>query len=278
MGKKNRLQLKGINMTDQTNDKSQDTGEDKINDAPAPSFPATDPVEVDEEKSPVKGEDTVATPAVIVNQAPQVIDLGTVATAVTPVATPVEAPVSAPAPVAVEPVAKVVAAEVTDLAVSVSDTSDLAKLLNKINAEGTTAQKALVTALQKYMEDMQPGKPMTSVQGSSYQARLWEIFRGVIENPAPDEFRRQMFIIRAFFKRFAKEKTALNDHYIHRFAEAWTRNPDHLRALQRLINIFNLTADPLTTKENLKHVDLRRSLEVYFTEATRQRVIAYFQQ
>lgn len=204
-------------------------------------------------------------------EAPQVIDQGTAAE-------PATAQVAVAAEAPVQTAAKPTEAAVTDVGVSVTDDSDLGKLLNKIHNEGTQQQKSLVHALKKYMEDMQPGKPMTAIQGSQHQMRLWETLRGVVENPNPEEFRRQMFIVRAFFKRHANDKTALNDHYIHRFADAWPRNPQQLSAMQRMVNIFQLTADPLTTAENLKHVDLARSLSTHFTEGIRQRVISYYQQ
>ncbi len=187
--------------------------------------------------------------------------------------------VKEPAPVVetVQVAAKPTEAEVADIGTSVTDTSDLGKLLNKIDIEGTQQQKTLVFNLNKYMDDMLPGKPMPAQQGAQNQMRLWDILRGIVENPDPVEFRRQMFIARAFFKRYAKEKTALNDRYIHRFADAWTRSNQHLTAMQRLINILVLTADPLTTADNLKQVDLARSMEVYFSEATRQRLMSYYQ-
>lgn len=208
-------------------------------------------------------------------QAPNVIDQGT---QITESKIDVVAAATAAKEIPVQTAAKPTDAAVADVGVSVSDDSDLAKLLNQLQESGTVQQKTLVNNLKKYMEDMQPGKPTAPAQGAMHQMRLWEILRSVVENPDPAEFRKQMFIVRAFFKRYANEKTAFNDHYINRFAESWTRSAQQLAALQRLVNVFRLTADPLTTAEKLKHVDLARSLTHHFSEQHRQRVLAYFQQ
>lgn len=154
--------------------------------------------------------------------------------------------------------------------------TDFAKLLERINTAGTPPQKALVRKLQEYMTAMAPGTPMNAQNGSKWQQNLWILIKGVIDNTDNLEFRKQWFILLSFFNEYGGNRQVFSGRYVFRFADQWTRSPDDLAAMQRLINVMHLTAKVEDRAQGLKQVDLDRSLATGFTPIARQNLISFY--
>lgn len=173
-----------------------------------------------------------------------------------------------PPTVAKAPVAAVAKTEVAE------EPTEFAKFMAKIEATGTPAQKALVGNLSQYLNNMKKGRPMTPVTGAAQNHLLWLALFQVVEKAVAEEFRTQWNIVLAWFEEHKND--AFGPRHVFRFAEAWTRDPDHLAAMQRLINLIHLTSNRAEREDNLKRVDLGRTLAHPFSEEGRSRVMGFY--
>jgi len=173
-----------------------------------------------------------------------------------------------PPTVAKAPVAAVAKTEVAE------EPTEFAKFMAKIEATGTPAQKALVGNLAQYLNNMKKGRPMTPVTGAAQNHFLWNTLFQVVEKAVAEDFRTQWNIVLAWFEEHKND--AFGPRHVFRFAEAWTRDPDHLAAMQRLINLIHLTSNRAEREDNLKRVDLGRTLAHPFSEEGRSRVMGFY--
>lgn len=167
-------------------------------------------------------------------------------------------------------------ADVTEQVAEVAPLSNFQKLMQRVATEGTVQQKSLVSFFQNYITELAPRKPQNPTKAINSQYALWETLKGVVTNPDNEEFRRQWFIVLAFFEEH--KNGALGGAYVFRFADNWSRDKDGLNHNHRLINIIHCISNFENRKEGLKEVDLDRSLAGMFTEATRNRFINQLQQ
>jgi hypothetical protein len=204
-----------------------------------------------------------------VSQAPRVEDKGIQDTTAAAVATPV-----APAPTPAVPEVKTTVATTTATAAEAPAPTDFDRLMIKVRETGTGPQRKLVNDLNSYVENMKKGKPITPANGAMQQYALWATLRTVVENHHGDEFRSLWHIVLSFFHYY--RDNVFSDRLVFRFADHWQRDKDQLKALQRLLDLIKITADPATRDENKKRVDMARSLEVGFSEEARSRVLQYY--
>lgn len=146
--------------------------------------------------------------------------------------------------------------------------------LNDIKENGTITQKNLIAALDKYLEDLKPRKPVANNKGADTQYLFWKTLWSVIEHSGQDEFKSLWTIVLAYFDKFKND--AFNERYVYRFAEYWNANVDELTAFQRLLNLIHLTADPKQRSLGLKQVNVDKSLELMFSEQGRQKVLSFY--
>jgi hypothetical protein len=208
----------------------------------------------------------------LLNKNAKVIDQGTQDSSSTKAP---EAPLEAPKPD--EAALAAAAAGTTEVSTSAREAlSIFDQLLERTRVAGTPQQKNLVRQLQQYMEEVAPGKPVTRADGAKWQQTLWVALKGVVDNSDNLEFRKQWFIVLSFFNENGGKKQVFNGRYVFRFAEMWSRSPDELDAMQRLINIIHLTANPEERNQGLKQVDLDRSLATGFSPMARQNLISFY--
>lgn len=204
----------------------------------------------------VNAEETVEVAAVVEVSEPEVV-----ATAEVKVETPKVEPVAENKPV----VEKKQPVEV----------SDFNSLIQGVKDNGTTKQKILISAIEKYMVDMQPGKPVGGDAGARFQYMFWKTLSEVIEQSNQEEFKKSWNIILAYFNQF---KTGVfHDKYVFRFAEFWAWNEGELNAFQRILNLIKLTCNPAERQVGLKQVSLERSLAEGFSDDGRQRILTFYQ-
>lgn len=177
---------------------------------------------------------------------------------------PVEEVITAVEPVSQEPIVE----QCQDVILTEFD-----KLLASCR-EGTVAQQNLVAAIERYMDNMKPGKPIAPENGARQQFSLFKIIQGVVNNTSQEEFKKLWAVILAFFNEY--KEGVFSDRYIFRFAEYWHHDPKDLAAFQRIINLIKITADPETRSVGLKQVDLTRTLEEGFSEEGRQKVVGFY--
>ena len=146
--------------------------------------------------------------------------------------------------------------------------------LDDIKVNGTVLQKNLIAALDKYLEDLKPRKPVTVDKGANIQYLFWKTLHSVIENSSQEEFKSLWTIVLAYFNLFKDD--AFHERYVYRFAEYWAANEDELSAFQRLLNLIKLTADPKERALGLKQVNVEKSLELIFSEQGRQKLLNFY--
>lgn len=152
--------------------------------------------------------------------------------------------------------------------------STIQEYLDNVKANGTVLQKNLIAALDKYLEDLKPRKPVTVDKGANIQYLFWKTLQSAIENSSQEEFKSLWTIVLAYFNLFKDE--AFHERYVYRFAEYWTASEDELSAFQRLLNLIKLTADPKERALGLKQVNVEKSLELIFSEQGRQKLLNFY--
>lgn len=146
--------------------------------------------------------------------------------------------------------------------------------LDDVKVNGTVLQKNLIAALDKYLEDLKPRKPVTVDKGANLQYLFWKTLHSTIEYSTQEEFKSLWTIVLAYFNLFKDD--AFHERYVYRFAEYWAANEDELSAFQRLLNLIKLTADPKERALGLKQVNVEKSLELIFSEQGRQKLLNFY--
>jgi len=152
--------------------------------------------------------------------------------------------------------------------------TDIQVLLDKIKAEGTPTEQALLKGLDAYVNVMAPGKAVDSKTGALQQHTLWQNLRFVVQSSPDGEFSRLWNLVLAF--AHLHKDGAFHERYIMRFSEDWHYDLDDLTAFQRLINLIKLTADSAKREQTLKQVDINRTLDKGFNDRGRTRLISFY--
>lgn len=147
-------------------------------------------------------------------------------------------------------------------------------MVQKIKDSGTTIEKSLLVSLETYVSDMAPRKPVDIKTGARHQYSLWRVIRTALETVPAEDFKKCWNLILAFFKEY--EDASFHDRYVFRFADQWVQSDKELLAFQSILNMIKLTADPATRAANLKKVDMKRTLEIVFSDVARQRVQSFY--
>ncbi len=169
------------------------------------------------------------------------------------------------APVAVEPVADVVA----DSAYS----ENLSRLLDLCKQSGNVAVNNYINELLEYAVKMAPSQTMTRELGAMNQAGLYNTVVNIIDHTGKD-FRIAFSTMLCIFNEY--KKAAFNGAYVLRFMEEISLSKNKRDAFIKLVNLFSMTADAKTRKDALKHIDLKRELVGGISEEGKMRIIAFY--
>lgn len=148
--------------------------------------------------------------------------------------------------------------------------------IENLKAKGSLSEKALIQAMESYIDQMRPGKPISENDGAHQQYSLWRMIHGLIHQVPPEEFPKHWNLLLSFFSQNQGEGQVFHDRYVFRFSEYWSRAEAELDGFQRILNLIKLTADPQTRKLGLKQVSLDRTLSAGFTEEGRQKLLSFY--
>lgn len=152
------------------------------------------------------------------------------------------------------------------------EASDFERMVAKLRIEGTPAQISLISALDNYIENMKPGRPIDGSAGVAFQYKLWNALHRVIEDSPTQEFNKLWNLVVAYFRQH--QKGVFNGQYVNRFSEFWVRSEDDLYSFQQLTNLLGIAA---TDRQNLtKLVSITKVVEKTFTEVGRGRLIGLY--
>lgn len=209
------------------------------------------------------------------SQAPAIEDKGVVDASVDPVKTPI-APMEIP--VTDKPVVQDTPVQAADPVVQetkAAEPSDFEALMAHVMANGSSGLKTLKHSLDNYVSIMGPRAEMKGDVGSAQQYNFWMAIRKAINQTDNQEFRKQWFLLIAYFKQH--KDTAFALHRVFRFSEYWNRSTDELKQFQRILNILYASANPEPNRSVDKEVNLDNSMAEGFSETARQNVIQYYQ-
>lgn len=204
-----------------------------------------------------------------------------------PAKAPVEKPAARPAPVDLppptskpaptpQPAPQRPAPTVTPTQPAAAPASSFSVQIENLKAKGSLSEKALIQALENYIEQMRPGKPVSENDGAHHQYTLWRVIHGLIHQIPPEEFPKHWNLLLSLFAQNQGEGQVFHDRYVFRFSEYWSRAEAELDGFQRVLNLIKLTADPQTRKLGLKQVSLDRTLSAGFTEDGRQKLLSFY--
>lgn len=159
-------------------------------------------------------------------------------------------------------------------AVQPSASTSLEDDIAAVKSSGSADAKALVAALESYQSHLRPGIPVDGDAGARYQYALWRTIRTLTHDAPASEFKPLWTLLLQFAEENKTDVFA--DRYIYRFSEFWTQSEDELKAFQRILNLIKLTSDPKSRPVALKQVNLNATLASAFSEAARQRLLAFY--
>lgn len=153
--------------------------------------------------------------------------------------------------------------------------------IEKFRQSGTEEQKRLVRALDSFVETTFPFekdgytlRKITDDAGVTAQHQLFQALYHVIERSPEEEFKKLWNIALAYFANY--KETVFNGKWVYRWAYAWSWGEEKLDLLQRLVNLMMLTCDPNTRRNELRKVDLVRTVEIVLSEEGKNRLIAFY--
>lgn len=206
----------------------------------------------------------VATPEVA-----ELIDAGTTESEVVVAETPVveESPV-VEAPVVEE------APKVVDIVVAKEELSEFEKQLATLLNKGDSKVIYVISTLKTYIKEMAPGVQMNFKDGAQRQYGLWKLVSLIAESYEAADFKTAWGILLGFFNEHAKG--VFGPRYAFRFSEDWSYNPDELEALQRILDLCMLTAQPSSRKSVLSQINFTKVLSKGFSESARNKIVSFY--
>lgn len=152
--------------------------------------------------------------------------------------------------------------------------TDFEQAINKLKADGTMSQKALVSSIEIYMAKLQPGKPTSALEGAAAQYSFWVVIRNLLTNAPAEEFRGLWSILLAYVNNF--KDGIFHERYVFRFSEDWSNSQSELVTFQRILNLLKVTADIKGRATALKQIDLTRTMEFFTSEESRKRILSFY--
>lgn len=130
----------------------------------------------------------------------------------------------------------------------------------------------LIRALDKYVDVMAPGKPMTPEQGILHQYNLWDILHRTVELAPLPLFPRMWNIAIAYVREYQNGAFAIS--HSNRFTEHWGRNLDHLASFLELLDVLQISATRPKLVTKLKSIE--KVISKTFTEVGRGRLTSFY--
>lgn len=186
---------------------------------------------------------------------------------------PSAGPVPVPGPVQPAPVAPAPAAPVVQETV-VSNATPFTARIDAIKESGTNQEKALVAALDAYVDFMKPGAPVAPERGVKQQYTLWKTILALAENAPKEQFNALWNILLAYFDNY--KDGVFHDRYLFRFIDQWIWSENDLKAMQNIFNLLQLTANPAKRKEGLARVQLEKTLATGINDEGRDRINLFY--
>lgn len=132
----------------------------------------------------------------------------------------------------------------------------------------------VISAVEHYVNIMEPGKPMTAEVGGQRQRSLYQALRIMIDNLQPAEFRPTVKAVQEIIAANST-KGAFKDTAAGRFSESMPLSTEVRTAFFSCVQLLTVTANPATRKSLMTQFDVHKALRGGFSEAGCQRLKEY---
>lgn len=160
------------------------------------------------------------------------------------------------------------------MAVDTSNQQSVVEPTNNAARAMSFSEQSVTDALERYAENMRPGKPTTDLEGSTQQTHLYRTLISILDRPGP-EFMPLWTLVLKF--AFDHKQDVFHPKYIYRFFSHLRMSTVEIRNFERLLNLISLTADPKSRALGLKQFDLKITLKYLAKPNIVQNVRAYYQ-
>jgi len=155
----------------------------------------------------------------------------------------------------------------------ISISKELSSLIERIAATKNVPAINAINDIKQYIVDMNPGRTMTTVDGSRNQVILFRAIRSIIEFTGSD-FQIAFATLLRFFDEY--KNGVFGERYVFRFMESVSLSPEERRAYERIVTLLKITSSAQGRKEALRQVNFQKILQYSFTEEGKQKVLGFF--
>ncbi len=137
----------------------------------------------------------------------------------------------------------------------------------------STSMALLQQELAEYIEAMRPGREVSANDGMLMQVKLNALIKSVLRQEG-EEFISQMKYLLAAFEEH--RGGVFGERYVFRFVDTVPLSRGDRTALERLVNLFMVTADAKSRQDALKHVDLAKVAETLQDGKMQERLFQFY--
>ena len=187
------------------------------------------------------------------------------------------APEVTPAPVKEEPKPEKVVVKPTQ-APKAAGKKDLTAMVAEAK-NGSSMLRMVAQNMEKYVDEMTPGKVLAPDMLNRYQSMLWSTIKRVVETDT--DFKACFDLIIEFFRNYTMvdgKRHVFHADYLFRGSEYSTMSHIQNKHFFGMLNTLSIASESKNKRQVTSMVDLNRVLShQVFSDAGRNRVINYFQ-
>lgn len=166
------------------------------------------------------------------------------------------------------------APEVNEAAPAADETSEEEPVADEpVQVLVSTSMALLQQELAEYVEAMRPGREVSANTGMLMQVKLNALVKSVLRQEG-EEFVAQLNYLLAAFEEH--REGVFGERYVFRFIDSVPLSRGDRTALERLVNLFIVTADAKSRKDALKHVDLAKVAETLQDGKMQERLFQFY--
>lgn len=138
--------------------------------------------------------------------------------------------------------------------------------------------RVVADAIDNYIREMTPGRPMTVQVGVMHQSRLYRALILSINNLVGEEFHDVFSAILKAFAEHSGDRGVFGEKFVFRFPESINGDSEQQSTFHALLTMFIALGPVASRQASLKQINVLRCLKGGdITEAGRNKVLGYFE-
>lgn len=138
----------------------------------------------------------------------------------------------------------------------------------------TGTAKITLEQIYEYMEKMKPKAPMSADIGMRHQILLYRTLMNVVNVVDDIDFKEAYSTVLKLFE--IGKDDVFHEYHVYRFMDHIALSENDRKAFPRFLNLIKITAPVKGRAAAMRQVDLNKTMEFSFSEAARQRIMAYY--